>query len=264
MNGIFNPHIYIRTITIVGLGGTGAQVARLAGRMAYAMRENRQHVPRIILIDPDRVEESNVGRQLFAPGDVGQFKVEVVGRRLNLALGLDVAWIPEMVNAERHFERQGGNLVISCVDNHLGRAELHKVEGILIGTGNHAESGQVCIGNTADRDLLSRHLAEERTEYPYLPREGLLFPGLLMAEDGSESQPGITDDRSCAELAVSGEQSLLVNDWMACIVGQYLYRLLQRQPITTFLTYILTTELVVRSLPINREEISACLQLEPG
>jgi hypothetical protein len=120
MNGIFDPNIHIRTITLVGVGGTGASTARIVARILYDMQRARQHAPSLVLIDPDRVEEKNIGRQaLFAPSDIGKFKAEVVGRWLNFALGLDIAWICEPVSATHHFDRYGNNLVISCVDNHV-------------------------------------------------------------------------------------------------------------------------------------------------
>ena len=106
------------------MGGTGCQVARIAARMLYDMRRSRMHTPQMVLIDPDRIEEKNVGRQgMFVPAEIGEYKAAAIGRRLNLALGLDIAWITEPVNADKHFDRSG-SLVISCVDNHLARREL--------------------------------------------------------------------------------------------------------------------------------------------
>jgi molybdopterin/thiamine biosynthesis adenylyltransferase len=58
----FDPNIHIQTLTIVGLGGTGAQIARSVARMVYDMNEARLHTPQIVLIDPDKVEHKNVGR----------------------------------------------------------------------------------------------------------------------------------------------------------------------------------------------------------
>ncbi|MBZ0277131.1 MAG: ThiF family adenylyltransferase, partial [Anaerolineae bacterium] len=182
MSGVFDPNIHNQTITIVGVGGTGAQVARIAGRIVYDLARAGRHVPQVVLIDPDTVEEENVGRQLFAPSALGVNKAAWVGRMLNLALGLAVHWIPDYADPARHFDRYGSNLVVSCVDNHEARAALHTVKGILIGAGNHADSGQVCIGNCDDPDLMRRYLDGRDGKYPYLPKEGLLFPDLLEPE----------------------------------------------------------------------------------
>ena len=52
---IFDPNTDIKSITIVGVGGTGAQVARTVGRIAYDMQRSRRHAPEIVLIDPDTI-----------------------------------------------------------------------------------------------------------------------------------------------------------------------------------------------------------------
>ena len=258
MTGIFDPNTYIKTVTIVGCGGTGAATARIVARISYDMQRSRKHVPQIVLIDPDRVEEKNIGRQaLFAPSDIGKYKAEVVGRRLNFALGLNIAWVCEPVSAVRHFDRYGSNLVISCVDNHEARQEIHRVNGILIGSGNHTDSGQVCIANSDDLDLMRRSIDGRDGKYPYLPKEGLLFPELLQPEP-PRARPGA--NASCAELVVEGSQHLLVNDMMATIVGQYVYKLLHRQPIYSFLTYVSIGDMPAsRSLPICKEELEVFL-----
>lgn len=93
-------------------------------------------------------------------------------------------------------------------------------------------------------------------KYPYLPKEGLLFPALLQPEPPSPV-PAV----SCGEMAASGDQHLLVNDTMATVVGQYVYRLLHRQSIGSFLTYVSIGEMpVIRSLPICREELEGYLE----
>ena len=224
---VFDPNIHIQNIVIVGCGGTGAQVARTVARIVYDMRRARLHTPRITLIDPDIIEDKNVGRQLFTAADaaLGLPKAEIVARRLNMALGLDIAWIAESVSAEKHLDCYGAQLVVSCVDNHFARRELHQASGVLIGAGNHRDGGQVVIGNTADIQLIQRHIDGWNGKYSYLPKEGLLFPALLEPEPPSATAE---TDASCAELVQRGEQDVLINDWMACVVGQYVHALLHR------------------------------------
>lgn len=254
----FDPHIYIKRVVIVGVGGTGCQVARIAARMLYDMRRSRLHVPKLVLIDPDRIEEKNVGRQaMFAPAEIGEYKAAAIGRRLNLALGLDIAWITEPVNAEKHFERSG-SLVISCVDNHLARQEISRVPGCHISAGNDRFDCQVCIGNTVDREQAMQHIDGRDGKYNYLPHESLLFPQLLEPEpEVSEPMPA----QSCAELSILGEQSLIINDWAANLVGSYLYALLYSRPITSFISFAHCDGMpVTRNIPINREELLAYLE----
>ena len=74
----------------------------------------------------------------------------------------------------------------------------------------------------------------------------------------ADPQPEAT--LSCAELVERGDQQLLVNDFVAAIAGQYVHRLLHREPITTFLTYVNTADLVVTSKRICREELAVYLE----
>lgn len=253
----FDPNVYIQTVTVVGVGGTGAQVARILGRMVYDMQRGNRHVPKIVLIDPDCIDEKNVGRQLFSPSVLGMPKAEVVGRMLNMALGLDVRWIVDSVDPVKHFDRYGSNLVVSCVDNHEARQAIHRVNGIVLGGGNHHQNAQVCIGNTDDLDLMRRFIDGRDGKYRYLPKEGLLFPELLQPEPPEETpEPEV----SCAERVASGDQHLLVNDMVATVIGQYLYRLLHRLPIHTFVTYVGLGDFISsRSLPICRKELEVFL-----
>lgn len=257
MTNQFDPRHVYRTLVIVGVGGTGAQVARLMARVIYDMRRAHLDTPAIVLIDPDIVEEKNVGRQLFTAADAAAKtpKAEAVGKRLNMALGLDISWFVEPVNAKKHLS-QYETITISCVDNHLARAEVHESNGLLIGAGNYRDGGQVVIGNTNDRNSLIRSFKHNRDDqFSQLPKEGLLFPALLEPDPA----PVVNANLSCADLVLRGEQDVLINDWIALVAAQYATALLRRQPVTTFATFINSTSMSVRSLPISREEIEAYL-----
>ncbi len=67
-----------RLITIVGVGGLGCPAA-----ICLAKASLSDHPIALRLIDPDRVERSNLNRQiLFSLADVGRFKVEAATERL--------------------------------------------------------------------------------------------------------------------------------------------------------------------------------------
>ncbi len=252
MTTIFDPNMYLKTVMIVGCGGTGAAVARIVARILYDLKRSRRHTPDLVLVDPDIVEPKNIGRQLFSHSEAGRYKAEAIARRLNFALGLDVAWINAPLDARRHDDRYGGRVVISCVDNHEARREIHQMKGVLIASGNHKTTGQVCIGNTNDPELVQHDFGKATCRH--LPKEGLLFPDLLQPEPMT-AQPVV----SCAEQIESGEQSLLVNDWQANVIGGYVYKLLHRQPITSFLTFIDSENGTVSSKAICCEELAVYL-----
>ncbi|MDX2138859.1 MAG: hypothetical protein SF123_12265 [Chloroflexota bacterium] len=128
---------------------------------------------------------------------------------------------------------------------------------MLIGAGNYRDGGQVVIGNVAGADVMRMHINGKDSKYAYLPKEGLLFPSLLEPEAPTpEPQPTL----SCAELVLRGEQDILVNDWMACVVGQYTATLLRRQPIQSFMSFISSDGMSVRSVPITPDEIRTRLE----
>ena len=250
----FDPSFHIRTVTLVGLGGTGSQLSRLLARILYDMRRSRLHTPMLRFIDPDRVELKNCGRQSFCDAEVGQYKAEVLARRYNCALGLEIGWIAAPVSAERHFGGEHGHLVIGAVDNETARRELAAVRGLWLDCGNHFSSGQVILGNSDERENVLRGLDAAGDVVRVLPNAALLFPQLL------EPEPALTlQHQSCADLVTQGTQHLLVNDWLAAVAAQYVYKLLHRQRIDSFMTYVNVDTLATKSLPISADEIRAYL-----
>lgn len=101
------------TAAVVGLGGLGCPAATylaLAG------------IGRLVLIDSDTVEESNLNRQfLYQEGDVGRKKVEAAAERLaelNPTVGLEVA---EAFDADA---LGVADVVLDCLDNWGSRRRL--------------------------------------------------------------------------------------------------------------------------------------------
>src|SRR5258706_1806686 len=70
-----------QALTICGAGALGSH---LADNLA------RQGFNQLRVVDRDRVEEHNVGTQLYGESDVGAWKVEVLRQRLFRAAGVEV------------------------------------------------------------------------------------------------------------------------------------------------------------------------------
>src|SRR5687768_1264588 len=117
-------------ILIVGTGGTGSALARITARILWQRVQLGQTVPLLHLVDPDVVEEKNVGRQGgFSPADVGRYKAEILAKRYSLALGLPILWSNEKFDPEKHMQR--GTILVGCVDNYEARKTLvQAAEGI--------------------------------------------------------------------------------------------------------------------------------------
>jgi PRTRC genetic system ThiF family protein len=256
---IFDPRVHIQTITIVGIGGTGAQIARSVARIVFDMRQARMQIPKIVLIDPDKVELKNVGRQLFTEADIGQNKAYIMMRRLNMALGLDITAIDRPVD-KSNIGDGWNTLVIGAVDNHLARIEIAENSRLWIDAGNHKAAGQVVIGNSGSIASIKHEIKQSNgSSYNYMPNAALLFPGLLEPEPPA---PEPAPDASCADLVATREQDLLINDWLSVVTSQYTYKLLHRQLINTFITFVGADDLVVRSVPITKENIESYLRLD--
>ena len=115
-------------VHLVGVGGNGAQMANCLARLDIAMRAlGHPHGLHVTAFDGDRVSESNVGRQIYSPADVGLHKAVVTIHRLNQYFGLDWDAVPRHYDASPATDQGGGpSIVISCVDSARSRRDLHR------------------------------------------------------------------------------------------------------------------------------------------
>ncbi|PKW15050.1 HesA/MoeB/ThiF family protein [Saccharopolyspora spinosa] len=106
-------------VAVVGLGGLGSFVA---SELAYL------GVGRLVLVDPDRVEEHNLNRLIGARhDDVGRPKVDVfreVLERAAPATAIDAVTAP-MLAPDALEQLKAVDLLLGCVDNHGARLTLN-------------------------------------------------------------------------------------------------------------------------------------------
>jgi molybdopterin/thiamine biosynthesis adenylyltransferase len=103
----------ILPLTLCGAGAIGSL---LVDNLA------RQGVRPWKVIDRDRVEEHNVGTQLYGESDVGAWKVEVLRNRLFRAVGVEIEAVAKELN-ERNARGllKGSGLVLDTFDNSASR-----------------------------------------------------------------------------------------------------------------------------------------------
>src|SRR5574341_665531 len=250
MTLIFDPDRHFQQVILVGCGGTGSEWARLLARTLYDMKRRRLHIPELIFCDPDEVDDTNPGRQLFTPADVGHNKALVLARRFNMALGLGIQAIPEPFNP--HIAKSYTTLLCGAVDNFEARRVLAAAHScVWIDAGNAHSTGQVVIGNEGNAQIILDELKRLKGDKVHrLPNAALLFPELLEPEQ-SEPAPR----QACAERVAIGEQHPLVNTVTAAVAGQYSYNLLHRKPLTTNLSFISLDPPAIRSNVISAREI---------
>jgi molybdopterin/thiamine biosynthesis adenylyltransferase len=111
------PERLARLATVpICLCGVGALGSLLADNLA------RQGVRPWKVIDRDRVEEHNVGTQLYGESDVGGWKVEVLRNRLFRSIGVEIdAAAKELTERNARTLLKGVGLVLDTFDNAAGR-----------------------------------------------------------------------------------------------------------------------------------------------
>ncbi len=225
-------------IMLVGCGGTGSYAALHLAQLAYTARQENIDL-NLVFIDPDHVEQKNIGRQNFAPGEIGQPKAVTLARRYSLAYGLSIRPVVEKFSYSllRQFRLNPDHftLVVGCVDNTPARREIHRALTREMGhvldfagrglwwldAGNSYRHGQLLLGNSPSPEPLLSPLGFAFA----LPLPSIQEPDLLKDEPESES-PDLRPDLSCAELTALGVQSRTINKMMAGWIDLYCERLI--------------------------------------
>jgi molybdopterin/thiamine biosynthesis adenylyltransferase len=100
-------------LVVCGAGALGSHLADNLGRQGFR---------RLTVIDRDRVEEHNVGTQLYGLADVGAWKVEALRNRLFRAVGTEIAAErKELTERNARTLLGGAAAVVDALDNSASR-----------------------------------------------------------------------------------------------------------------------------------------------
>ena len=197
-------------VHLVGVGGNGAQMANCLARLDIAIRAlGHPYGLHVTAFDGDRVSESNVGRQIYSPADVGLHKAVVTIHRLNQYFGLDWDAVPRHYEASLATDHGGGpSIVISCVDSARSRRDLHRNlfqrgsrATYWLDLGNSADSGQFVLGQPLN--------GRNRRSMDRLRTAPEVFPEL------SDESLDATDGPSCSAAEALERQEPFVNQTLA-------------------------------------------------
>lgn len=242
MSDKLNPSLFV-----VGCGGTGSLVAEGLCRLLHGAKGV------IYLVDYDRVEEQNLHRQNFYHEDLGEFKSQSLARRLARKYGRTMGYSVHPYNSKMLHELPRGfmhgatgldpAIIIGCVDNPEARRSIADgLSGLTVwvDAGNGESSGQVLVGDTTDPEHLRGVFKGDFCNR--MPAPSLQEPGLLVPVDN----PRPLD---CAVAVEQGDQSPVINQAMASLVLDVVWRLLQQK--LTWLGVYLDLELGhLRPVPI--------------
>ena len=213
------------TVDLIGVGGTGSQVLTSLARINHALQELGHPGLRVVAYDDDIVTESNIGRQLFSPSDLGHNKAEVLTTRLNRFFGTDWGIVPERFDS---YNSSSANITISCVDSVNSRLCIDKALDMAgsgydhlrriywLDFGNTTNTGQVVLGTVGDVQQ-----PESTDEVDYISDMRTvteLFD--LTKVDERDSGP------SCSLAEALRKQDLFINSTLAQLGSALLWKLL--------------------------------------
>lgn len=267
------PNFKFVQIIVAGCGGIGAYLVQHVGRLMRVLYEGQKGV-HLTLVDPDAVEEKNLGRQLFCDAELGVAKAEALARRYGNAWGLNVSTYVGKFDDSLLI---GCDLtvVVGCVDNAEGRKSLHETlsnnpqvtapgqhsQPVVwyLDCGNLEDTGTVMLGTAYEYEQL-RGAFPGNGKCIALPSPGLQSPGLLVAEpeelDGAQM--------SCAELAMRNLQSLNINARVAAEAADILTRLLVTRDLKRFRVDVNLAAGSMRSRYATPEEVAQSIGKPEG
>lgn len=227
-NYLLNPQHCV-TVNLIGAGGTGSQVLEALARMDAALTRLGHPGLHVTVFDADEVSESNIGRQLFSPADIGLNKAICLTTRTNRFFGLNWEAVPEMYTDES----PRANITVSCVDNVKSRLTIHKhlksqkeISDVYeqpmywLDFGNTQKTGQVILGTATKIKQPQKTEFDVQSELPTICD---IFD--LTKVDERDSGP------SCSIAEALRKQDLYINSTLAQIGCALLWKLFREAKI---------------------------------
>lgn len=121
MGSAGQKHLESLVVAIVGVGGTGSIAAE---QLAYL------GVRKFILVDPDRIELTNLNRVVGAyASDVGRFKADVAADMIARIASDPVLHriVGDVTRTRFARELRGADFIFSCTDSHGSRAVIQQI-----------------------------------------------------------------------------------------------------------------------------------------
>lgn len=216
------------TIVMVGCGGTGSHL--LPNILMYAASKAKSNpatpIPHIIIIDGDIIEEKNLIRQRFSPGELGMSKAEALASRYSAVFGTKITAVNGYLTSSTQLNdlvfsygnSRGPVIVIGAVDNHRARCVIYSYylnsqnPVYWIDAGNEAWHGQVILGIRGGLSLASSPPWNEAAIGDLIGSVDLpcffdVYPNDFLAIGKTPRSP----QNECAALAIEDPQTIHAN-----------------------------------------------------
>jgi PRTRC genetic system ThiF family protein len=240
------------TINLIGCGGTGSQVLNNLARIHTALRALGHPGFHVTAWDEDKITDANLGRQLFAPGDIGLHKSMVLIGRINRFY--NCAWQAKPKNFKSSPEPQDHrNITISCVDNVKTRRDIgasfkarrnHESPYIpyyWMDIGNNQAKGQVIMGTVLQITQPKQtpgSIKNLRNVFDFFPK--------MEKSEGPDSGP------SCSLAEALEKQDLFINSMMAQYAGDIIWKMFRHLRIEYHGVFVNMETLITNPIRITK------------
>lgn len=229
---LMNPSHAV-TVNLIGGGGTGSQMLTALARLDVTLRALGHPGLFVRLYDPDTVSTSNIGRQLFAPSEIGLNKAQCLISRVNNFFGNDWAAEPRYFPAKVKDLTQDdiANIFITCTDSvksritlwetlkqvrEMGHYDLHKPL-YWLDCGNGQTFGQVLLGTIQRIEQPQSEMFQTVDTMPVITE--YVDYAQIRAEDSGPS---------CSLVQALEKQDLFINSTLAQLGGDILWKMFRR------------------------------------
>jgi len=219
------------TLNLIGAGGTGSQMLTNLARMNHAMTTLGHAGLDVCLWDSDRITEANLGRQLFASSELGQYKSAALIARVNRFFGTAWKARPEKFcrdTIDGCPANAAASIYVSCVDTAASRFEIASIlrqldyagfgrdKGLYwMDCGNAAHTGQVLLSTIS---LIPQPVSNRFETVAKLPMITDEYKSLLAAVKEDELP-------SCSLAEALDKQDLFINSTIATLGSALLWKL---------------------------------------
>ena len=209
------------TVNLIGAGGTGSKVLTSLMEMNHSLVSLGHAGLSVRLWDNDIITNANLGRQRFAPSEVGLYKSVALINRANRFSGTN--WKAESVKFERdNFEKLPSNakatIYITCTDSVKSRFDIADIlknsnqrhhrddPKYWMDFGNSQHTGQVILSTVGDITQPKSEKFETVESLPFVTEE---FGELLNQSEALDDTP------SCSLAEALEKQDLFINSALA-------------------------------------------------
>jgi PRTRC genetic system ThiF family protein len=200
---LINPN-HKTKIVLVGCGGTGSRTLIELSALSQNLVEMDHLGFEITVFDNDKVEQHNIGRQMFYQPDLGEYKSIVLSNRINRSYGDNIKAYKRLCT-QKDILSIHPDVLITCVDNVSFRKKMHVFmsnvtqDFIWIDSGNGKNCGQIIMSLYQERKKVTPTCVD-------------LFPDMEDNEDAP----------SCSTKQALKKQSFTINKFMANFIIQFL------------------------------------------